>query len=322
MEGNPIDNPWEFVLMMEGTLCLGAAAVRRYKGNRFFQAVLVALGCAEREMAISAGTIGNWTIRPLCALSLAWVGESNDRSPESEIANALAGVRGEHGKIGPLRIHLEPVDWQKGSRDWAKRDRSVVWTSADLETNLASVLGRRLMDGQKAGCKALPLGSSRFASLEAIAAFLAGDTDDRKIEDLLWGLILVRHEGWIERRPPPASFPLPRAYALLRLLFLPHRLTLDGSVYDIRPEPAILSLLAADRVGDACRIALRRLRASGLVPMPYARSGSATRDHDWQAASFSQLSGRRLAAALLIPVSDDDAGSLAELVVRPSETKQ
>jgi CRISPR-associated protein Csx17 len=84
-------------------------------------------------------------------------------------------------KIGPLRANLEPVDWKKAGRTWAEKDRSVVWNSADLCTNLTSVLARRLMDGQKAGCENLPLDSTASASLAAISAFLAGQVDDNRI---------------------------------------------------------------------------------------------------------------------------------------------
>ncbi len=159
------------------------------------------------------------------------------------------------------------------------------------------------------------------ASLAAISAFLATQTDDRKIEDLLWALNLVQPA----RVPPgrlPDSPPLPRTYALLKLLFLPKPLRIGQTEYNIPPEPQILPLLRADRIGEACRIAVRRLHSSGLMPMPHVRSGTAARDADWQEVNTSDISGKRLAAALLIPISDSDAANLAQLVLRPDMSYQ
>lgn len=293
----------------------------RYKGKRFCQRVLVALGRAERELARTEGKIGKRGVRPLAGLSQAWLHESNDGSPEFEIALALAGITGQSEKIGPLRVHLEPVDWQRRCRAWADRGRSVVWTSADLAANLSAVLARRLMDAQKAACESLPLASRSPASLAAISAFLAGQTDDQKIEDLLWALNLVQ-PAHISPSPLPDSPPLPRCYALLKLLLLPTPLRIDQTEYFIRPEPRMVPLLRANRIGEACQIAVRRLRASGLMPMPFVRAGKATRDDDWQEAHTSDMSGKRLAAALLIPISDSDAVYLAQLVLRPDMSSQ
>jgi len=293
----------------------------RYRDHRFVQAVLIALGRAERALALAAGKVGKQVIRPLAGLSQAWLAESNDGSVEFEIAAALAGMYGEKDKIGPLRVHWEPVDWQRACRAWADRGRSVVWTSADLAASMSAVLIRRLMDAQRAACDSMPLASTSPASLAAISAFLLGQTVDRKIEDLVWALGLVQPA----RLPPccaPDSPPLPRPYALLKLLFLPNPLRIDQTEYNIRPEPRIPPLLRAGRIGEACAIALRRLRSSGLMPMPYARSGSATRDADWQEANTSNISGKRLAAALLIPITPSDAARLAQLVLRPHTLEQ
>lgn len=290
-------------------------------GTRLFQRILTALGRAERELARSDGKIGKQVVRPLAGLCHAWIAESNDGSPEFEIALALAGIYAQKEKIGPLRVHLEPVDWQRACRAWADRDRSVVWASADLTANLSAVLVRRLMDAQKVACESLPLASRSPASLAAISAFLATQTDDRKIEDLLWALNLVQPA----RVPPgrlPDSPPLPRTYALLKLLFLPKPLRIGQTEYNIPPEPQILPLLRADRIGEACRIAVRRLHSSGLMPMPHVRSGTAARDADWQEVNTSDISGKRLAAALLIPISDSDAANLAQLVLRPDMSYQ
>lgn len=188
----------------------------------------------------------------------------------------------------------------------------------------------------------LPLESRYTAPLDAVAAFLDNDGDrplldfDR-LEELLWGLMLVDHRA--ERVELPrlnfTAAPLPRAYALLKLLFLPAPVVLDrnanGHVQSvafaresqdgltIKPEPPILSLLQSGRpnsVGAACRIAARRLRVSGITPLPHRTSGGSSRDADWEEVG-SGLDGRRLAAALLFPLASRSLTTLFNLVARP-----
>lgn len=313
----------------------------RYGGKPLFQNILIALGRAERELARASGkegVVGKQKVYPLAGLARQWIDAADDESGEFAIARALAGIHykpdrsGETPKLGPLRTNLEPVDWTKRCRAWAEKKRAVVWNSTDLPTNLVSVLARRMMDGDRNGCEDLPLASAASAPLAAIASFIAGDLDDRRVEDLLWGLVLVqpkRHHP-AEREVDSA---VPAAYALLKLLFLPRPLMIErrenGGVLaryakqkergvQIRPEPRVVHLLRAGQLGEACVIAMRRLRASGLAPMPRARAGR-TRDGDWKELDRMGAAGVdpiRLAAALLIPIDERALQSLITLISR------
>jgi CRISPR-associated protein Csx17 len=290
----------------------------------FFQAILVALGQAERELAVNEGRVTNkQSCNPLPPLSSDWIDAANDRTPEFELALALAGVFDLEQKIGSLRTNLEPVALQrrkdgKRSASWAEKGRSVVWNSASLPANLAQVLARRIMDGERAGCKQLPLAARNFVSLSTVSQFLAGELDDRRIEELLWGLVLVDQERRPDKPSPPSggSGPLPRAYALLKLLFLPEPLKVGDQEILIKPEPRVLALLSAGRVGEARQIAMRRLRASGLSPLPHPRSGGVVRDGDWKELDCLGADGQRLAAALLMPISKASIHELQRLVTR------
>lgn len=319
----------------------------RYGGKPLFQKILIALGQAERELALTPGKVGQskFPPGPLAGLSRHWIAAADDRSAEFAVARALAGVRhepdnpGEQPKVGPLRANFEPVEWEKKRcRAWAEKDRAVVWNAADLPTNLVAVLARRIMDGDREGCENLPLASPASAPLSAIAEFIAGDMDDRWIEDLLWGLVLVNPSRHQPNRDDNAE--VPAAYALLKLLSLPQPLVVergpDGRVsrarlrqqdepkergIRIRPEPRIMHLLRAGRLGEACAVAMRRLRATGLAPMPRARTGR-TRDGDWQELDRMGTAGIdpiRLAAALLIPISDRAVSRLVTLITRPED---
>jgi CRISPR-associated protein Csx17 len=217
---------------------------------------------------------------------------------------------------------------------------------------MANVLARRMMDGARAGCERLPLAARCTVPLEHVAAFIAGDLDDKRIEQLIWGLMLV------DMRDAPggdraqraaghdaggcssqASAPLPRDYALLKLLFLPRPLVPERSGGDvrwrlarpladgrleaglvIRPEPRILPLLRAGRVGEACRIAAQRLRASGLPPMPGPLPTGVMRDDGWSERTMDPRYAQRLAAALLVPVSSKSVDRLIHLVCRADDS--
>jgi CRISPR-associated protein Csx17 len=327
----------------------------RYGGQSLFQRILFALGRAERELALTEGKVGNSKTKPkpLAGLSRNWINAANDNSREFEVALALAGLhdqpasKADVARIGPFRANLELVDWEKRCRAWATKNRSVVWNAADLSINLAAVLERRVMDGERANCQNLPLASRDTASFGAISAFLAGEVDDERIEGLLWGLMLVDRPGPEMRsdrraaRGPGAEWSadsndiLPAIYCLLKLLFLPRPLVTERSGENavrwrlagpdeqgflrVRPEPAILSLLRTGRVGDAAAVAMRRLRASGLTPLPQRRSSGVSRDHEWTEINLSLRAGQRLAASLLIPIRSDAVNALVQKVTRADD---
>ena len=178
------------------------------------------------------------------------------------------------------------------------------------------------MDGKRKGCEKLPLSFRSTVSLETITRFLNGETDDGRIEELLWGLILVEQP---RAGCPPASSspsvvaPLQRSFALLKLLLLPSSLkTPEGSV-SVKLEPRVLPLLRAGRLDEACMIASRRLRASGLVPMTAKCEGfrNSVGERVW-----GEVDPLRLAAALLLPVSDRDVTALGRLILRPTKTSK
>ncbi|MEP0848059.1 MAG: type I-U CRISPR-associated protein Csx17 [Phycisphaerae bacterium] len=316
----------------------------KYGGAAFFQRIIVALGAGERALASAERFREDKQLKPLAGLSADWINAAADRSSEFAVARALASVDDRERKIGPLRANLEPVHWQKRCRAWAEKERSVVWTAADLATNLANVLQRRMMDGARAGCERLPLASRHAAPLGDIAAFIAGELDDQRIEELIRGLMLIdtrrRHPARAgmnqsRDRQRAGPNPLPREYALLKLLFLPRPLVpersgesvrwrlahrLDGGGMEggliIRPEPRILPLLRAGRVGEACRVAAQRLRMSGLVPMPGPLPTGVMRDDNWSEGAMDSRRAQRLAAALLIPISSKSVNCLVDLVCR------
>lgn len=279
-------------------------------GAESLREVLVALGEAEAELARGKKFREEHNLKPSPALSSRWARECHDQSAEFEIALALASISAE-GDL--LRANLEPIEIGERQAGWKKNDASVAWGAGTLTENLAAVLQRRSIDARAAGHAYPQLASKRFASLQAIDAFLRGETDEAQIEKLLWGLSLIdwNRAGAQPFSPGASVSPAPalsRAYALLKLLFLPDgnlQRKEDSEPVVIRHEPAIVPLLRAGRAGDALEIAERRLRASGCMPLT-------TRFH------VAEEDGNRLAAALLIPVDKHAVRLLAELVLRPT----
>ena len=272
----------------------------------YLRETLVALGAAEAELSDGERFRGDKNLRPLTGLSLRWASDCNDGSDEFRIASALAAMRGE-GKVGSFRSNIESFD--DASRSWAPRSTSAVWSKAGLEENLASVLQRRSIDARSQSLSHPPVSSSRFASLARVNAFLNRETDDEKLEDLLSGLVLI---DWpqdkapglkIEKRNIPPT--LSRAYALLKLLFLPKGEFQSGpnaETITIKHEPSIIPLLRAGRIADAIDTAARRLRVSGMMPL--------TTDF-----YLPEKDGARLAAALLIPIDEPSIREIARLVL-------
>jgi CRISPR-associated protein Csx17 len=294
----------------------------RYGSKARMAEILCALGNAERELASGEKfrKTDKRTIHPVPLLSAAWLAACDDGSAEFRLALALASIRGsQDGQVGDLRTNLEPVE-HKGSRwTWAEQSRAVVWSSADLYRNLIAVLTRRVMDAGRAGLDHLPLGGRFTASLTDVSQFLNGAIHDRWLEELLWGLLLIdASTDWYNlkvqlTKPQDHPLLLPRAYGLLKLLFLPNKLSWPAGTEGIivKPEPEILGRLRARDADGACQIAARRLRVSGIVPMPGSTSGG-----PWLDGNLCfHIHAERLAAALLIPIRE--MTKLAQLVLRP-----
>ena len=276
------------------------------------QAILIALGAAEAELARSPRfreEHQDLILHPLTGLSERWLHACDDHSHEFELAAALASLTGDD-QCGPFRTHLEPVALSGRYLAWTNDDTTTVWSAGTLADNLAAVLQRRGIEARAVGLPHPALASKRYVSLQAIDAFLQGEADDERLEALLHGLMLIHWPAsvpWAPRTTTLLPPTLPRAYALLKLLFLPDgRLPLPSlpEPIIIRHEPTLVPLLRAGRIPEALETAAQRLRTCGLTPCT---------------AQFHMAPsmGNRLAAALLLPVASPAIRALAALVLRP-----
>lgn len=259
-----------------------------------FRELLAAIGRMEKYFAARDRGKEPSLTRPLAGLSPRWPLAADDGSVEVRIASALASI-GAADKVGPLRANLTCIDPEKPWA-WAEGNGQRAWSGATFSECLAGVLQRRMMDAERLACVGRPLRGSIEIHAEDITAFLEGTVDDELIEDLLFGMTWI--EWWkadgetaeLQRRwsEPVARRPIRRSWALLKQLFRNdeyRRRTAENEA--VGYEPAVVPLLRAQRVGEACRLASRRLHAGGRRP-----TKAAFPDGD---------DGLRLAASLLIP---------------------
>lgn len=246
--------------------------------------------------------------RPLGGLGLEWIDACGD-AVEVRIAASLASIAATGG-AGAIRTYLAPLDPANPGR-YAPAPRSVGFSGVDFAERLANVLHRRVVDarargGDGRGVERNPTWGSRAVSLEDVASFLEPElVDDDAIEDLLFGFTWVK-PGWSALpRPLRDGPPLPRQYALLKLLLLPQAIRRGADQVNLTADVALLSLLRAGRVREAVERAGGQLRAKGLRPRRVIeRETPVTAAH-----------GRRLAAALLIPTREAD--ELVRLALLP-----
>lgn len=264
------------------------------------QAICVALGKAERAMALSEGfRKANPFAKPVPLLSASWISACDDKSPEFRLACALASAG--------IRENMEPVRIRKWVTWENENLPRVVWGEGRLADNLLTVLERRLLDcRQDDKFRALADYSNYPASLSDIAAFTRGEVDENRLEDLLWGLNLI---DWAHVESVKTSVKVaksvPLTYALLKLCFLPVPL----EDIKIPKQPAIIARARAGDTSGSTRLASKRLIASGFIPRV-------------KVIAESQQMLRRCAAALLFPIHHGDTHTLANMVLQPAKKSQ
>jgi len=280
------------------------------------QQVLIMLGQCERVLATSSKWRAEKFLKPVPLLSPEWLIEADDDSSEFRLAASLAGIYSPG--VGAFRKHLEPVvtGHQKVFfADESAAATSVVWVRGDLERNLSSILSRRVMEAVQAGKQSaddvltFPGHSGYDAGLVDVAIFIEHATDDGRIADLARGLTLL---DWVKVRKTNTTSQVSRGhgeripdatYGLLKLCHTSQPITRDSLQRNVRLDPRIVRLLVAGRMADATRLASQRLQASSLPPA-------------FEMVARRGVSTRRLAAALLFPVSKSGIAFLAKRVLK------
>ncbi len=284
--------------------------------------LFIALGQAEAQLLKSPRFTATPTrrLRPLPRLSPQWLDAVGLHCTEVRLALAFAAQVGitADGRIdwsADVRRHFTPLD-RTGTRfavhgEALDDSPDILANAPDFERLAHFVMNRRLLMMQTSG-GSLPLvlrSEELAANLADIHAFLRGAIDDALL------LALVRPIAALHWRD--SSFPImPQSaslspgetplYAICKLCHLPHPIH-DDVV--IRTDPAVFQRLAAGDAGQAVRIACRRLRASGW------------RSHILRGTATPQ-EARRIAAALVFPITKHLANQLVTSLTRQSSVNQ
>ena len=313
---------------------------------RSVQGALCALGDLVRWLKDSRDVLEK--ISPPPRLSSKWVRMADDETPEYRVATALASLGWSSGerlrtdtsedtgtpkKRIALAAHFAPLSAEtipKRRRKWdAQNQTRVVWGAGDLESNLIAVLQRRLIDVTIDA----PLEAAAPARLADIAAFVEGNFDDVRCARLLAGLVWAQPARFAEQVRRPV---VPFAYAAIKPIFAP-AVSLEALAKKrlVPPDcelpipPGLIARLRSGDVEEAVRLALARAHASGIA-CPFDRWRKQARGRiRGQSAHASgiacpfpfdppiipqTITGRRLAAALLIPLDQYGLQTLMERV--------
>lgn len=225
----------------------------------------------------------------------------------------------------PVVEQLLPVmsDGERGFRvpeDHHPRQR-VPQPGHNPARELAAIFWRRWLD--TTDLPALPARGTRPADVADVAALVRGDVPVKDLQRYLLAFLLLDGSG---HSPPPASVDRPATpvYTALRLWFeLSARSTpgerrpMDGAV------PRGIATGTRSSVASACRAALRRLRIVGLPgcwPDDVRPSGKSVAQPE--VGLTSQQQAGLMAAAVLVPVSDESVARLAATLLVPSASRE
>lgn len=300
--------------------------------------VLIALGEAEAAVDRSLRSQSEKFPRPLPLLPMEWAMKCDDDSPEFALALALAGRN--------LRQRLVWVRQEPGEPypHWAeKEDRIATWQQGGLERNLITLLRREEVEIQKqekgrkdetdrdSASEKLDRSNTKSASkqpqfpaapLYAVVAWIDGNVEEQRVEAIARGLSLVKLSNFsiqLNHSDDLKAF-MPRAYAVLKLV---QQRSLNKDAVNealgkyvlennlkLPRVPELLRKLAAGDSEAAIKLALKRLRASGLNPIQ-------------NVAPEPEDRTRRISAALAFPISAEDTAQMYKLIrkIDPKENK-
>ena len=224
----------------------------------------------------------------------------------------------------PIAEQLLPVVARDDGRGLRVADpppaRPVPQPGRNPAREIAALLWRRWLDTES--LPALPTRGTRPADETDVTALLQGDVSVKDLQQYFLAFLLL--DGTGDAPPAPhVDRPAVPAYAALRLWF---DLSAQGTPDDRRPldgaVPRGVATGTERSVANACRTALRRLRIHGL-PGDWRRDerprGKSVAHPD---VGITPRQAALMAAAVLVPVSDESVVRLAGTLLVPSNPRE
>jgi CRISPR-associated protein Csx17 len=274
--------------------------------------LLTALAACEFVMAERPDFTTRTGLPPLQPLPAGWLALMDDGSTEFRLAASLSALRpvglgGDDTRVRPFRTHLEPIDYRfdrqetglgQTSLSWDfNAQQEVVWDKERAVDGLNAIFARRL---KMWAASAFEFGQSAVnARFDDIARFIRGETDEAKLSRLCFELSLV--DAW--RLPQDLLAPKDAGHADVDPAFALAHLCYSGQGYAGRDLPLNRDIHLLANRGD--------------LDTALEFGGAHLRKHGFEtgASEFeSDIDSRRVAAALLFPISDDQRDVLAEAI--------
>lgn len=262
--------------------------------------LFISLGAAERSL-VKSGVWKSIRLAPLVLRSEKWLEYTYDGTPEYRLAASVASTWSR--ETDSVRFLVEPL---KSTGAWLAFDDKakcrVPW-EGDLNDLLCGIHVRFLNETSKKSVRTCSVDGFVPALPVDVAWFLAGKINTRRMKELLQSLLLLdwRKIGgrvpW-DRGSVNGDTAPPGAWILMKLVFMKK----SPLGENVPCDAGILKLAMAGRLADAVVLAASRVRSCGFEPLLGVASGG------------SAVS-RRMAAALLFPVSYRDAVWMMDRVV-------
>lgn len=280
------------------------AAIQHPDETLRWQAVLTSLADVETVMRTGAGIRAG----AIPKLRPEWVLAADDGSPEFRLALSFALQATAISKQGrafqPMRRHWWPMEKSDST--------AVVMEGRNGEADAIAVVEKRLIESAQHGQRRLPLQAAPRAAADAgdLALLLAGHVDLDRTLTLARALMALDLPSWFTSGVRPISAPRGEvpddAWLAIRLALLPWPLR---DRRRIGTDPGIVRRLASGDAASAVELALRRLRAAGIVTT-------------FSTATASPATARRWAAALAFPITRATATRfLARIELKPKENR-
>jgi CRISPR-associated protein Csx17 len=232
--------------------------------------VMVALGRRLRRVGMT--TEHRLPFQELSARP--WLQACDFDKAEVRIAAALASLFTRD--VGSMADHL------------SRGDNRFAWEGTTLPARLLSVLQRRLQIGVAEETEVNPVRGRCEIHPGDATLFIERSVDDDLIEELTFAFVTLKWGEFERMEKGIAAAEVSPIHALLKVLFLPGKVEVNGEGKRLAGDARVLSLLRAGDIGAATQIAVHRLRVAGLRPLQLEYLGG--------------VNAERLAGSLLIPV--------------------